>query len=350
MEPDGTDAFWNNLSPEEKQKVADKVYEWAISWTCTHNWRYFNVMMLTFLDYYGYKTDKTLLIAHLDNILLHYVGDGWYRDHSYDYYSVHVFHLFNAVWAEKYGGKFFPDRVEIIRQHQKEFCETYPLIFSREGHINMYGRSILYRLGASAGMPALFIGDNTPSSITPGEARRIASASLLQFVTHPKFFHQGIPSLGFYGPFEPCIQAYSVLPVHIDVPKLHCINPSKGSSLLTDKEEMGHWGGIEKDEVFSKYSYGMGMFLSNHGSTGTSELRPGKSITKTPITAGLYTILHFLGSEREDGIASSDLTLLLVDYDDKAKLPIHVDAAGYRNNVLYRQAAYEYTVINILFC
>lgn len=343
------DAFWNNLSPEEKQKVADKVYEWAISWTCTHNWRYFNVMMLTFLDYYGYKTDKTLLIAHLDNILLHYVGDGWYRDHSYDYYSVHVFHLFNAVWAEKYGGKFFPDRVEIIRQHQKEFCETYPLIFSREGHINMYGRSILYRLGASAGMPALFIGDNTPSSITPGEARRIASASLLQFVTHPKFFHQGIPSLGFYGPFEPCIQAYScsASPYWMFLSYIALTLP-KDHPFWTDKEEMGHWGGIEKDEVFSKYSYGMGMFLSNHGSTGTSELRPGKIHNQDPNYCRLvYNTSFPWEAEREDGIASSDLTLLLVDYDDKAKLPIHVDAAGYRNNVLYRQAAYEYTVINI---
>ena len=343
------DAFWNNLSPEEKQKVADKVYEWAISWTCTHNWRYFNVMMLTFLDYYGYKTDKTLLISHLDNILLHYVGDGWYRDHSYDYYSVHVFHLFNAVWAEKYGNKFFPDRVEIIRQHQKEFCKTYPLIFSKKGHINMYGRSILYRLGASAGMPALFIGDNTPSSITPGEARRIASASLLQFVTHPKFFHHGIPSLGFYGPFEPCIQPYScsASPYWMFLSYIALTLP-KDHPFWTDKEELGHWSDVAKDEVFSKYSSGMGMLISNHGSTGTSELRPGKIHNQDPNYCRLvYNTSFPWEAEREDGITSSDLSLLLLDYDDRAKLPIHVDAAGYRNNVLYRQAAYEYTVNNI---
>lgn len=342
------DAFWNRLSKEEKQKVADKVYEWAVSWTCTHNWRYFNVMSLTFLDYYGYKSDKALMLSHLDNLLLHYVGDGWYRDHSYDYYAVHVFQLYNAVWSEKYGKKFFPDRVAVIRKQQKEFCETYPFLFSKDGQLNMYGRSILYRLGASAGMPAVFIGDN-PSSIKPGEARRVASGSLLQFVAHPKFFYQGIPSLGFYGPFEPCIQPYScsASPYWMFVSYIALTLP-KDHPFWTAQEEMGHWDDIKKDEVLTKYSPGMGMLISNHGPAGTSELRPGKTHNQDPNYCRLvYNTSFPWEAEREDGITSSDLTVLLMDHDKKAKLPMHVDAAGYRDNVLYRQAAYEYNVINI---
>ena len=342
------EVFWNRLSGEEKQKVADKVYEWAVSWTCTHNWRYFNVMMLSFLDSVGYASDRTLLLSHLDNLLLHYVGDGWYRDHSYDYYTVHVFQLFNAVWAEKYGKNVFPDRTAIIREHQQEFFKTYPLIFSRDGRLNMYGRSILYRLGASAGMPAAFIGGNA-SSITPGEARRVASASLLQFVSHPRFFQQGIPSLGFYGPFEPCIQSYSCSAspywmflsyVALTLPEDH--------PFWTDTEEMGHWGAMGNDDIVSKYSPGMGMLISDHGPTGTSEFRPGKIHNQDPNYCRLaYNTSFPWEAEREDGITGADLTVQLLGHDERAKLPMHVNAAGCRDGVLYRQAAYEYRVINI---
>jgi len=337
------DVFWNRLSKDEKDKVAQTVYKWGISWTNTHNWRYFNVMMLTFLDYYGYPTDKALMLAHLDNLLLHSVGDGWYRDHGYDYYTIHVFQLYNSVWAEKYGKKHTPERVEIIKKQQEDFFDIYPLIFSRSGNINMYGRSILYRLGASAAMPAAFIGSQPPSSIKPGEARRIASGALLQFVTHPLFFNQGIPSLGFYGPFEPCIQSYScsASPYWMFLSFIALTLP-KNHPFWTDKEELGHWGDIKKDEVYSKYSPGMGMLISNHGSSGTSEMRPGKIHNQDPNYCRLvYNTAFPWEAERNDGITSADLTIMLVNQDNKAKLPAHIDAAGYRGNVLYRQAVYD---------
>ena len=242
-----------------------------------------------------------------------------------------------------------PERVEIIKKQQEEFYGgTYPLIFSRNGEINMYGRSILYRLGASAAMSAAFIGSETPF-IRPGEARRVASSALLQFVTHPKFFNNGIPSLGFYGPFEPCIQTYScsASPYWMFLSYIALTLP-KDHPFWTDKEEMGHWGSIKKDEVYSKYSTGMGMLISNHGSSGTSELRPGKIHNQDPNYCRLvYNTAFPWEAEREDGIVSSDLSVLLVNYDKKAKLPMHVDAAGFRDSVLYRQTAYEYNVTNI---
>jgi hypothetical protein len=342
------EVFWNRLTKEEKQKVADKVYEWAISWTCTHNWRYFNVMMLSFLDYYGYKSDTTLLLSHLDNLLLHYVGDGWYRDHSYDYYTIHVFQLYNSVWTEKYGKKHAPDRVEIIKKQQEEFYKTYPLIFGRNGEINMYGRSILYRLGASVGMPGAFIGNSIPF-IKPGVARRVASGALLQFVTHPDFFNQGIPALGFYGPFDHCIQTYScsASPYWMFLGYIALTLP-KDHPFWTEKEEMGHWGDIKNDEVYSKYSSGMGILLSNHGTSGTSEIRPGKIHNQDPNYCRLvYNTAFPWEAERTNGITSSAFTVLLVGYDEVAKLPESIDAVGYRDDVLYRQAAYEYKVNNI---
>ncbi len=342
------DVFWNRLSKEEKDKVAQKVLEWGTSWTNTHNWRYFNVMMLTFLENNGYRSDKALMLSHIDNLLLHHVGDGWYRDHSYDYYTVHVFQLYNSVWVEKYGKKNAPDRAAFILKQQEAFYKTYPLIFSRNGQINMYGRSIIYRLGASAALAGAFL-DSTKSWSLPGEARRIASSALLQFVTHPSFFNQGIPSLGFYGPFDHSIQSYSCSAspywmflsfIALTLPKAH--------PFWTDKEEIGHWGKIKKGEVYSKYSSGMGMLLSNDGNTGMAEIRPGKVHDQDPNYCRMVYNTGFpWEAQRADGIASADITVSIVGVDTKANLPTHVDAAGYRNGVLYRQASYKFETINL---
>jgi hypothetical protein len=336
------DAFWNQLTKKEKDKVAEKTNEWAIAWTWPHNWRYFNVMMLTFLDYYGYETDSELMMSHIDNLILHYAGDGWYRDHGYDYYSIHVFHLYNTVWIDKYGKTNAPGRVKLIRKHQKEFFKTYPLIFSRKGEINMYGRSILYRLGASAAMSSIFLDDDI-SFISPGVARRVSSGALMQFITHPKFFNQGIPSLGFYGPFEPAIQSYScsASPYWMFM-GFTALTLPKNHPFWTEKEELGHWDNIEIDNVHSKYPPGMGMLISNHGTSGTSELRPGKIHNQDPNYCRLvYNTAFPWEADGENGITSSDLSVHLVNLNNKPQLPMHVDAAGFRNNVLYRQAAYK---------
>jgi hypothetical protein len=341
------DVFWNRLNKEEQLKVADMVYNWATATTCGHNWRYFNVMMLTFLENNNLKSDTILMLSHMDNLLSHYVGDGWYRDHSYDYYTIHVFHLYNAIWAEKYGNEHAPGRVKVIRKHQEEFYKTYPSIFGKGGKVNMYGRSILYRLGASAALPAAFFTEGN-DYISPGEARYLASGSLIQFVTHPEFFNQGIPSLGFYGPFDACIQKYSCSASPywmfmgfsaLTLPETH--------PFWTAKEDMGHWSGIQKDEVTSKYSSGMGMLISNFG-TGSTEYRPGKVHNQDPNYCKMVYNTHFpWEASREDGITSAELALFMEGYDEKAAIPMHADAAGYHDGVLYRQAAFEYKVTNI---
>jgi len=48
------DAFCNTLSKKEKDAVAKTFKDWSESYTYPQNWRYFNVMMMTFLSYYEY--------------------------------------------------------------------------------------------------------------------------------------------------------------------------------------------------------------------------------------------------------------------------------------------------------
>src|SRR5690606_4723343 len=48
------DVIWPYLKPEEQQLMAVKFTKWGHHRTTQNNWRYFNIMMLTFLKKKGY--------------------------------------------------------------------------------------------------------------------------------------------------------------------------------------------------------------------------------------------------------------------------------------------------------
>ena len=80
-------------------------------------------------------------------------------------------------------------------------------MFARDGKMNMWGRSVCYRFASVTPLPLLeWAGIE---GVNYGWLRRIASATLLQFVQHPDFLENGVPTMGFYGPFAPCVQIYS---------------------------------------------------------------------------------------------------------------------------------------------
>src|ERR1051325_4900277 len=71
----------------------------------------------------------------------------------------------------------------------------------------MWGRSISYRMGAVIPFPLM--GLHPDASVNFGWMRRISSGALLQFLQNGDFLKDGIPTLGFYGAFEPAVQSYS---------------------------------------------------------------------------------------------------------------------------------------------
>jgi len=337
------DAFWNLLSKKEKEEVADTFRDWSVSYTYGQNWRYFNVMMMTFLSYYEYDYNQSIMNAHMDNLILRYVGDGWYRDHSYDYYTMHVFQLYNNVWLKMYGKEKDPARAAIVESHMTDFYKNYATLFGKNGEINMYGRSILYRLGANACMPAQFLGDIT-SPVTPGEARRVASSSLLQFTTHPDFLTLGVPALGFYGTFKPCIQPYSCSAspywmfmcfTALTLPENH--------PFWTETEVSGYWETVPENESVSNFYEGAGMLVTNHGGTGSTEYRPNKIHNTNPNYCRMtYNTAFPWEANADDGIISSELTVHYLELEEKPLMKEHVDIAGYRDGVLYRQVTHKF--------
>lgn len=333
------EAFWNRLAKGEQDKLAAALGQWAVGHTLPHNWRWFNVMMLTFLDLAGYPADREAMRNHLEHLILLHAGDGWYRDTGYDYYTAHVFQLYGAIWNSRYGHHHLPAHAAALDRQFAAFIHHYPQIFSREGHVIMMGRSALYRLGASAGMAAAQFREESDPFLTPGHARRVASSALLQFVTHPDFFQQGVPALGFYGPFPAAIQGYScsASPYWMFL-GFACLTLPESHPFWTSREEMGFWKDIPSVDVRTQFWTGPGFLVTNHGPTGTTDVRPGKIHNSDPNYSRLVYNSAFPWAA--DGPTAIANTITLLDISGEPTLPEHVNLAGYRNGVFYRQAVF----------
>src|SRR5690606_11182616 len=122
----------------------------------------------------------------LEKCLADYKGDGWYNDSPYyDYYSMWAFQLYGSLWAKYYGPTMYPELADRFRSNLRDVANSYPYLFSRNGEMIMWGRSISYRMGAAVPFPLL--GELEDPTINYGWMRRIASGSLLQFLQHPDF-------------------------------------------------------------------------------------------------------------------------------------------------------------------
>ena len=111
------------------------------------------------------------------------------------------------IWAHYYGEKFNPEAGRQFVSNFRDLVPNYPYMFAEDGKMNMYGRSITYRIAAAVPFPLM--GWLNDPSINYGWMRRIASSTLLQFLENPALMEDRVPTLGFYGAFEPAVQIYS---------------------------------------------------------------------------------------------------------------------------------------------
>lgn len=269
------DVIWPYLKPEEQQRMAVMFTKWGHHRTTQNNWRYFNIMMLTFLKKKGFPIDEELLNSHLDHIMAFYAGDGWYLEQNYNYYTLYVYHLYAIIWSRVYGDAHDPQRVAVFERHFRNFMQFYPRFFGRDGSMNMWARSICYRLAFAGGFPLTFLAE-PPAAMDAGWARRLCSGTLLQFVTRDDFWVNEVPSLGFYGHREFLLQSYScsASPYWMFMPFLSLALPAD-SPFWTARENEGIWAdlGQRSDTLTMARS---GIAVTVHGKTGTSELRPAK--------------------------------------------------------------------------
>ena len=331
--------IWDRFSRAEKDRVAELLHDYTHNRTNAHNWRSFNLTMGTFLRLNGYPVDEGLMLDHLQGLLAYHAGQGWYRDlGSFDFYSAWAFQFYLPIWAAAWGYDHEAEAAAAVERRHAELMKTYPLMFGRDGRSLMWGRSIIYRCAASAALASAFLLRQTP--MDPGWARRIASGNLLQFLGREDAFADGVPTLGFYRAFGPCVQGYSAAASPFWLAKIFlALALPSDSPFWTAREHDGVWrrlGRCQKTVALD----GPGLAITAHGPSGAAELRPGKVNSKA--SEPNYTRLAYNTAfpwEADSPQGATAMAYSLREYVPAAKeffAHTNLRYAGLRGGVLYR--------------
>lgn len=268
------EVLWNPLPQEQKDALAKSMLSYGDGPTVDSNWKFFNIFILSFFKEHGYQVNEKLLVEYLQKSLGHYRGEGWYNDSpAYDYYSMWAFQMYGAVWSEYFGNKYYPEIALQFKANFNDLKANYPYLFSRDGKMVMWGRSISYRIGSIIPFPLMGF-ENDPK-VNYGWMRRISSGVIKQFLQHPDFMKDNVPTLGFYGAFEPAVQNYSCRGSVYWMGKafLGLLVPDD-SPFWTAKENEGAWETeFKKDQVYNKFENGSKILITDYPAIGASEVR-----------------------------------------------------------------------------
>lgn len=268
------EVYWDPLPQSTKDALASTMLSYGNGPTIDMNWRFFNIFILSFFKSQGYQVREDYLQTLLQQSLKQYDGDGWYNDRPYyDYYSVWAFQMYGTLWSQFYGSKYAPELAAQFHKNLAALSNNYPQMFGRNGEMIMWGRSITYRMAAAVPFPMMgFLND---PEINYGWARRIASGTLMQFLQNPDWMEDNIPTLGFYGAFEPGIQQYSCRGSSFWMGKLFLgLLVPKDNTFWTATENEGDWTDkFEKDKVYNHFLPGPKMMMTNYPAIGASEIR-----------------------------------------------------------------------------
>lgn len=340
--------IWDTYTQEEKDRVADFLLPYAHGYTVPQNWRLFNMLDLAFLKGEGYPVNENIMLEHAQTVLSYYAGDGWYRDgHCFDYYSCWAFNVYAPIWNQWYGYEHMPYIARRFEDISNELMRTYPDFFDRDGFTNMWGRSNIYRFAATSALEGNFLLRH--SSADPGLARRIASGSLLQFLTREDFLWEGIPTLGFYGQFSPLVQGYSCAESPFWLGKAFlCLHLPKDHPFWTARENNGTWERLGESEVKVTALDGPALCFSNHQANGETVLRTGKVVKQPGDEHGMwnyaklcYNTKYPWEAKPSEAVESQQYVLrdLAAGSIEKANATLW---SGQRDGVLYRRQFFNY--------
>lgn len=142
------DILWEPLPQAKKDQLAATMLSYGNGPTIGSNWMFFNIFVISFFKEQGYAVNDQRMKENLENCLKLYRGEGWYNDApAYDYYSMWAFQMYGPIWAEMYG-HFYPEYAAQFMKNQRDMIANYPYMFSADGRMNMWGRSIPYRFAA----------------------------------------------------------------------------------------------------------------------------------------------------------------------------------------------------------
>lgn len=282
------EVIWASYTKAEKDVIAAFLTSFAHASTVPQNWRLFNMLDMAFLHMEGYPIDREIMLDHAQAILDYYVGDGWYRDgQSFDYYSCWAFNFYAPLWNVWYGYENEPFLAQKFEDYSNRLMETYADFFDADGFTNMWGRSNIYRFASTSAFDGNFLLKHP--SADPGRARRIASGSLLQFLSRGDFLWDGIPTMGFYGQFSPLVQGYSCAESPFWMGKAFlCLHLPENHPFWTARENNGTWETLPAGGVKETVLNGPALCFTNHASNGETILRSGKIVKNIGDKHGLW--------------------------------------------------------------
>lgn len=341
--------IWNKYTKAEKDTIAEFLLSYAHASTVPQNWRMFNMLDMAFLHKEGYSIDKDIMLDHAQAILGYYAGNGWYRDgQCFDYYSCWAFNVYTPIWNNWYGYENIPYIAKQFENNSNKLIETYPDLFDKDGFTVMWGRSCVYRNAATSPLSENMLLKN--SSADPGLARRIASGSLLQFLTRDDFLIDGIPTMGFYRQFSPLIQGYSCTESAYWFGKAFlCLHLPENNPFWTAKENNGSWDRLKEKEIKETVLDGPALCFTNHSANGETVLRTGKVIKKHHDKHGMwnYSKLSYNSKYPWEASPAEDIESMQYVITNEEEVPQRGNATlwhGINNGVLYRRQFFNYSL------
>jgi hypothetical protein len=268
------EVLFDPLAKEQKDLLAHTMLSYGDGKTVPSNWKFFNIFVLSFFKSKGYTVNEKLLVEYLDKSLDHYRGNGWYNDNpAYDYYSMWAFQMYGPLWAEYFGKKYYPEYAQKFLKNFDNLKKEYPYMFGRDGKMIIWGRSMTYRIGAI--VPFTLMGLQNDPAVNYGWMRRIASGVMKQFLTHPEFMKDNVPTLGVYGPFEPAVQPYSCRgSVYWMGKAFFALMLPKDSPFWTATENDGAWETeMKKGQMYNHFADSSNILITDYPNIGASEIR-----------------------------------------------------------------------------
>ncbi|MDJ0314518.1 DUF2264 domain-containing protein [Arthrobacter sp. H35-D1] len=205
--------LWDTLSIQEQDQVIAWLDGAAGMAVPDNNWVMFKVMVQEFIASTGRPFHQADIEHGLARIEDWYIGDGWYSDgdgQRFDYYAGWAMHLYPCLWtfmAAPRVPELAAQKAALYKERLANYLQDFPYFFGGNGAPLFQGRSLIYRLGATA---PLWLGEIMGvGQLAPGATRALGSAALRYFNDGGAFGENNVLSCGWFGTFRPMTQVYS---------------------------------------------------------------------------------------------------------------------------------------------
>lgn len=296
----------------------------------------FHMLILAFLNREGYSVDADWMRDLAWSVLSSYVGDGWYRDgKAFDYDSFWALQVFGPLWNRWYGYEHEPYIAWKFEEYSNTLVRTLPNLFDKDGRVIRWGRDGLCQSAAAAPLAANFF-LNHPE-MDPGVARTVISRTLRHALGERKDFYS--TALFF------------------------CLAFPDGHPFWTAPGSEGECDEDERAKVRETVLDGPGLVVANmNATTGSNadmdadtnsrrchavELRTAKVLLeRSDAELQSYSRLAFHSRYpwEDFDLAGAEAMqyCLLRKGEDRVWIPNLILSGGYRGEVLYRKAYFDF--------